>query len=260
AAALREAGLRGVLTYADADCRLHSLTLPDLEPHPAPADRQCRLSGLVALRLGQPVGDPQRVLVARCTAGRVRLAELGGRVLASAPGCSPAWRPDGTLTAVRGGELVSLFPPHVLLGRADLARELEVDAAEVEVVEAAWLSPTTVAAVVRAARPAEAPDLLAVFRGRRLVARPAAFGTGMSGLRVSPSGRFAAARSSRGGIVLDRSGRRLRLPVGVGALSWSQDEEWIAATRGGEIAFFPLDEPSSPGIPLPLPARDLVWR
>jgi hypothetical protein len=260
AAALREAGLRGVLTYADADCRLHALTLPDLERHPAPSGRRCRLSGLVALRFGQPVGDPQRVLVARCRSGRVDLSELGGRLLASAPGCSPAWRPDGTLTAVRDGELVSLFPSGVLLGRTDLARELEAGTGEVEIVEAAWLSRTRVAVVVRAGRPGEAPDLLAVFGGRRLAARPAAFGTGMSGLRISPSGRFAAARSSRGGIVLDREGRRVRLPVGVEALSWSQDEEWIAATRGGEIAFFPLGEPSSPGIPLPLGARDLVWR
>jgi hypothetical protein len=257
AAALREAGLRGVLTYADDDCRLRALTLPDLADHPASSERQCRLTGLVARRFGQPVGDPQRILVARCRSGRIELSELGGPILSRAPGCVPAWRPDGTLTAVRNGELVSLFPTRVLLSRAGLARELGGDFG---IVEAAWLSQTTVAAVVRATPPSATPDLLAVFRAGRLVARPAAFGTGMSGLRVSPEGNFAAARSSRGAIVLDGEGRRVRLPVGVRALSWSPDEAWIVATRGDEIVFFPFDEPSSPGIRLPLVARDLVWR
>lgn len=260
AAALREAGLSGVLTYADEGCRLHALTLPDLRSHPAPADRQCRLGELEALRFGRPVGDPQRVLVARCRSARVELGELGEPVFDSAPGCAPAWRPDGRLTAVREGEVVSLFPARVLLSRSDLGRELGGGATDFEIVKAAWLSERLLAAVVRATPEIGAPDMLAVFRGRSLVARPSAFGTGMSGLRISPGGNFAAARSSRGGIVLDREGRRVRLPVGVGALSWSPDEKWIAATRADEIAFFPLDEPSFPGIALPLAARDLLWR
>jgi hypothetical protein len=257
---LREAGLRGVLTYSDEDCRLHSLALPDLAAHPAPSERRCRLAGVVRLRFGRPVGDPQRIVLARCRSGRVVVSELGGRTLASAPGCSPSWREDGTLTAVRAGELVSLFRARVLLGRADIARELEQDVGDVELVEAAWLSGTRLAAVVRIGPPGEEPDVFAVFDGSRLVGRPVAFGSGLSGLRISPSGRYAAARSSRGGIVLDRQGSRVQLPLGVASLAWSQDEEWIAATRGGEIAFFPLDEPASPGIELPLAARDLVWR
>jgi hypothetical protein len=257
AAALREAGLRGVLTYSDEDCRLHALTLPDLVGHPASSERRCRLPGVVRLRFGRPVGDPQRILVARCRSGRVEVSELGGRLLGRAPGCFPAWRPDGTLTAVRDGELVSLFPSRVLLSRDDLARELEGD---FEIVEATWLSRTSLAAVVRARRPSSAPTVLAVFRGRRLVKRPVAFGTSMSGLRVSPDGDFVAARSSRGAIVLDREGRRVPVPAGVGALSWSPDGAWAAGTRGDEIVFFPSGEPSAGGIPVPVAARDLVWR
>src|SRR5919106_992687 len=198
AAALREAGLRGVLTYSDEDCRLHALTLPDLAGHPAASERRCRLTGVVRLRFGRPVGDPQRVLVARCRSGQVEVSEPGGRLLGRAPGCFPAWRPDGTLTAVRDGELVSLFPSRVLLSRDDLARELEGD--------------------------------------------------------------FEAARSSRGAIVLDREGRRVPVPAGVGALSWSPDGAWAAGTRGDEIVFFPSGEPSTAGIAVPLAARDLVWR
>jgi hypothetical protein len=257
AAALREAGLRGVLTYSDEDCRLHALTLPDLTGHPASSERRCRLTGVVRLRFGRPVGDPQRILVARCRDGRVEVSELGGRLLGRAPGCFPAWRPDGTLTAVRTGELVSLFPTRVLLSRDDLARELEGD---FEIVEATWLSRTTLAAVVRATPPSSAPTVLAVFRGRRLVERPVAFGASMSGLRVSPDGHFVAARSSRGAVVLDRKGRRAPVPAGVGALSWSPDGAWAAGTRGDEIVFFPSGEPSAAGIPVPLAARDLLWR
>ncbi|MGH3114305.1 MAG: hypothetical protein ACRDOP_12670, partial [Gaiellaceae bacterium] len=204
AAALREAGLRGVLTYSDEDCRLHALTLPDLAGHPAASERRCRLTGVVRLRFGRPVGDPQRVLVARCRSGQVEVSELGGRLLGRAPGCFPAWRPDGTLAAVRDGELVSLFPARVLLSRDDLARELEGD---FELVEATWLSRRTLAAVVRATSPSSDRTVLAVFRGRRLVKRPVAFGASMSGLRGRPDGDFVAARSSRGAIVLDREGR-----------------------------------------------------
>src|SRR5918996_1297069 len=257
AAALREAGLRGVLTYSDEDCRLHALTLPDLAGHPAASERRCRLTSVVRLRFGRPVGDPQRVLVARCRSGQVEVSELGGRLLGRAPGCFPAWRPDGTLTAVRDGELVSLFPARVLLSRDDLARELEGD---FEIVEATWLSRRTLAAVVRATPPSSTPTVLAVFRGRRLVERPVAFGASMSGLRVSPDGGFVAARSSRGAVVLDREGRRVPVPAGLGALSWSPDGAWAAGTRGDEIVFFPAGEPTAAGIPVPLAARDLVWR
>ncbi len=39
---LREAGVRGVLTYSDEDCRLHAVSLPDLEPVRAPSFQMCR--------------------------------------------------------------------------------------------------------------------------------------------------------------------------------------------------------------------------
>ena len=39
---LREAGVIGVLTYSDEDCRLHAVSLPELEPVEAPAFEMCR--------------------------------------------------------------------------------------------------------------------------------------------------------------------------------------------------------------------------
>jgi hypothetical protein len=40
-AALRSAGVRGVITYSDQACRLHSVRLPDLSPAPAPTISSC---------------------------------------------------------------------------------------------------------------------------------------------------------------------------------------------------------------------------
>ena len=39
---LREAGVSGVLTYSDDECRLHAVSLPELEPAPAPSFKMCR--------------------------------------------------------------------------------------------------------------------------------------------------------------------------------------------------------------------------
>lgn len=38
---LREAGVSGLLTYSDEDCRLHAVSLPELEPVPAPSFESC---------------------------------------------------------------------------------------------------------------------------------------------------------------------------------------------------------------------------
>ena len=41
-AQLRQAGVSGVLTYSDRDCRLHAVSLPELEPVEAPSFEMCR--------------------------------------------------------------------------------------------------------------------------------------------------------------------------------------------------------------------------
>ena len=41
AVALRNAGVRGVITYSDERCRLHAVRLPNLKPAPAPAIESC---------------------------------------------------------------------------------------------------------------------------------------------------------------------------------------------------------------------------
>ncbi|MET1008547.1 MAG: hypothetical protein ABWY96_00635, partial [Gaiellaceae bacterium] len=41
-ARLRQAGVSGLLTYSDEDCRLHAVSLPELEPVEAPSFEMCR--------------------------------------------------------------------------------------------------------------------------------------------------------------------------------------------------------------------------
>ena len=80
---LREAGIVGVLTYSDEDCRLHAVSLPELEPVEAPSFEMCRPDDLqrrargrrrrrrlVGPRLqGRPGGALQRGALA-CAPGR----------------------------------------------------------------------------------------------------------------------------------------------------------------------------------------------
>jgi hypothetical protein len=261
---LRAVGAEGVLTYADEDCRLRGLTVPDLLPHPTQG-RSCKLKSDAMLRLGPPVGDPQRVLVARCASGWIELAELGGSTFARGRGCGPAWRPDGVLTAVRKGEVVSLFPPDVLLSTGDLTRALRRAGwagQRFSVREIAWLPESRLAAIVRAEDP-EVGDLLVVFEGRRLVREPAFAYDGLHGLQASPRGRFVSAEIETGGLALvDRLGRPVVENVfRYGhALTWSPDERWAAVAAEEGIDFFQPGQPSRWPVLLPIVARDLIWR
>ena len=53
---LREAGVRGVLTYSDEECKLHAVSLPDLRPVRAPSFEMCR-PAMASGGLGTVDGD-----------------------------------------------------------------------------------------------------------------------------------------------------------------------------------------------------------
>jgi hypothetical protein len=270
AAELREAGIAGVLTYADRECRVHAVELPTLAPHPAPAERSCRftVSRGNVLSFGRTVADPGLFLTAECHDGVVDL-RADGSLLARYRGCAPTWRADGALTLVRDREVVLLDGPlaqpesihaRVLLSRTDLKRELrraEWLAPSPGVEEIAWLGSRLVA-VVQTSEPD--PDVLALFARGRLVARPAVFESGLGDLRVSPRGGFVAARSVRGIAVVDRDGQGVPLPVVARAVAWSADERWLAAATASHVLFFRPGELVPRGIRVPIGARDLVWR
>lgn len=281
-AELRAAGVpAGVLTYADEQCRLHSVTLPDLAPHPGSREERCTFGSMVGseFAFGGPPPYPFGSLAALCRGEEVELRLPNRGLFARARGSCPlVWRPDGTPTFLRGGEVMRFAPcpgdepgalplrcSRRLVSRTDLARELRRarwTGSDFRVEEFHWLSDRRLIATVRVGRVGGA-ELLGVFDGRRLVSSPRFAYEDLAGLRPSPSGAFVAARiESPGGLlVVDRRGRPVRLAMRHGdALAWSPDERWIAQATADGIYVFRADEPSPEFLHLPIVARDLVWR
>jgi len=278
---LRAAGVTGVLTYADEDCRLHSVTLPDLEPYPAPQGEACTFAATVGneLVVGDASSSRDGVPTQRCRQGWVELVMADGALYARARGaCGVTWRPDGTPTFLRGGEVMQFarcagdglgtYPVRCsrrLVSHADLAREFRRASwagVRLAVEEVLWLSETRFAAVVGARRGRVTDHVLAVFEGRRLVHLPGFGYEALSRLRPSPSGAYVAARIGPAGIaVVDRDGRPVRPAIRTGgALTWSPDERWIAEATADGIYVFRADERNPAILHVPIVARDLVWR
>ena len=269
-----------VLTYADEDCRLHSVTLPDLGPHPGPAGRSCSFTSTVGneLSLGEAPRSPDGQMRLRCRGGSVELVAPGNFLYARAPGrCGIAWKPDGTPTFDRGGELMRLAAcPHelgeypvrcaqTLLSEADLARKLRRAGwvrFDFRIDEVHWLSNRRLATIVRASSRGGGADLLAVLEAGRLVSEPTFAYDDLSALRPSPLGTYVAARIATGGLaVVDRAGRPVRLAMTHGlSVTWSPDEEWIAQATDDGVYVFRSGDRSPVFVNLPIIARDLVWR
>jgi hypothetical protein len=269
----------GVLTYADEDCRLHSVTLPDLGPHPGPEGRTCTFGSTVGNELffGEQPPSPFGDLRLRCRRGEVQL-EAGTLLYARAPGkCGVAWKPDGTPTFLRGGELMRFTPcagelgeypvrcARTVLSRADLVRELRRarwTRFDFRIQEAHWLSNRRFAAIVRARSAGGGADLLTVFENGRLVSGPTFAYDDLDTLRPSPLGTHVAARIGSGGLaVVDRGGEPVRLAMTHGrAVTWSPDEEWIAEATDDGVFLFRAGDDSPRFAHIPIAARDLVWR
>jgi hypothetical protein len=161
---LREGGAAGTIYVADTDCRVHSLRLPSLA-EPQGATRAPACSFAVTPRGEVLEGDgwyPPRLARAVPEGDLVALRSSDGWAL-RVEGRAPAWRPDGTLTVIRGGELRAVDEgcdegddcTRLLLG----ARELRAASAspdrpgELTIREAAWLDERRVALVVSFDRP-----------------------------------------------------------------------------------------------------------
>ena len=226
AARLRDARVTGVLTYADADCRLSALSLPDLEPVRAPSFEMCRpltdSGGLGAVDgnvvwAGSGAGAMQ-VVVSRETLGREIRRRLGG----------PAAARRGPFRAVQA----------VALG----AERLVV------------LADST-------ADPAErvlvlVEDGRVIFVQPRWVVRDARF------VRPSPLGTYFALFGPDGVRLFDRNADPLALPAaarGPQAVTWSPDERWTALATEDAVYVFPSEAPYDPMVRVPLGVRDLDW-
>ena len=88
-------GARGELVLYGQGCSEQRLTLPSL------AGRR------VEECLPRGVASPNGELVARCAGGGIAVHRLATGDKRRQPGCAPAWRPNGTLTASYGDEVVT---------------------------------------------------------------------------------------------------------------------------------------------------------
>jgi hypothetical protein len=269
------AGLRGTLWVSGPTCELSALTFPELPPRRAAA-RSCRLAvaGDLRLEVDKRALQPDGTLIARCGVQRIELVDAGdpSSEPATFAGCAPAWTPDGTLTYVLLGEVVSRDGDggvRTVLSKATLAKALH-DAPGVDPViasfsvrELAWLTNRRLAAVVRGYWPrgTGTADYFVLLERGRLVGRPAAAGRDIRYLHVSPRRSFASAYVVGQGLhVLDRSGESLRVPVrGAESIAWSPDEGWTAIGGPGGVVVFPTSRPEGQRLRLPVAARDLAW-
>jgi hypothetical protein len=255
--------------------RLPDLARPEPEGHAATGERGCRFAtspgGSFSVGLAPP--RPGASLVAVCAGGRVVVGTEDGIVVGRAPGCAPAWRPNGDLTAVHRGELVDVraspplgtatAPPRVLLSRAQLRRAFGPPWAfpAPSIREAAWLDNERVAVIVTDAVTGE--DALALFEDGRLVGGPPSPYARLSRLRTSPRGSYVVAQvgSPGGAVVVDRRGELFAFPFrGARAVAWSPDEVWTAAATSNAIYVWETAERPSRFVRLPIVARDLAWR
>ena len=224
---LREAGVSGVITYSDEACRLHAVSLPELEPVRAPSFEMCRpataTGGLVAVEgdvvwSGLGYGTIQTVLT-RGELSRAVRNRLG--ITAASAG----------FRAVQAASLDE--------GRYIVLAESNYDPQE---------------------------RVLAGFdgSGTRFV-HPRGWVGGASAIRPSPSGGYYALLGSDlpgAPVMFTRDGRAVDAVDGVGTprgVAWSPDERWSAFATGENVYVFPTEGAHEPLIRIPLVVHDLDW-
>jgi hypothetical protein len=273
----------GTLYYTDDLCRLRGLRLPRAEPVEVPEWDECSFSlspdGQSILGAGV-LWEPQ---------GSKRAAGIGGLVyVVSDPagweyrfrGDEPAYKPDGTLTFVRNGEVVELtgycrprrkapWCERVLLTSRDLFGSLRAPIESADVKEIAWLTPTRLVAVLALGD----EELIAVYDGRELIRTPRDLGGRFTEISVSPRRQYAAVRVARpsGFVLIDRDARPFTLTevrrdstgrppfTGGRAITWSPDDAWTAIARRETVVLFRMGRESPDVVHITLSAHDLAW-
>jgi hypothetical protein len=225
------APVSGLLVYADPSCRVFAIGLTALRPHVPSGVRSCRFrfSPGDVLSFGRDLSSPRRTESARCRHGGVELLARHA-IVARFRGCSPAWKPDGTLTFISRGEVVAVYRCAAVRCERDVVLGDDVGGGRVANVE--WLSNSDAAVIVHESKDG---SVLAVLEAGRMAARSRPW-TRLSRLRSSSAGRYVAARSDRppGLILFDRRLRAWSFIEGARAIAWSPDERLAAVvTRGG---------------------------
>ena len=267
--------------YGDG-CRVQLLALPSLER--TGDDRSgCPPRGAVS---------PDGSSVARCSGDDVELfAAAGGPIVQTMPGCIPAWRPDGVLTAAHERSVVRFVAcgrdtcTRTLISRAELERAArrhptvpDIPVRVRALVDGiAWLSNTR-AAVLLSIRVSPrfvgrgALSAIAFFEnGRADAARPYLRTTG-GRLAASPRGTYVTQTPD---VILRGDGSQVSLPrfltdanAQAHAFAWSDNERFLAvATRYAvtilDVGSLERHDRIGSGlrsVTLPLRATELAWR
>jgi hypothetical protein len=263
----------GTLIYLDRRCRLHRIALPSGADSSAPRRVAC---GLALDPAGRLVNDgetwqPGGALFARCSGGHVTVHAPGGGLILRRRGCSPAWKPDGSLTYVVDGSLrvSSELRDRRLLSAGDVSHALGLASATIgptSLREVAWLDDRRFATLLATNRPPgpEGLDLLVIFEGRRPVRGATFLAPRLSGLSASPRGSHLVVRTGRGPrealTFLDRNGNPSNLAfVNAHAIAWSPDERWAAVATQRSILLFRATGPYLRVRRFAILATDIAW-
>jgi hypothetical protein len=267
AGALRAAGATGLLVVSRPDCRVETVTVPDLDRAPVDACTSVLTeSGRMVSFDGRLASPADNRRTASCEGGAV--AVQGGGAPYELRGCRPVWRPDGALTLLRAGALHGFRLPdgdrRILLSRRDLGRMLAdvLDPAvrrSLALAEVAWVTDTRLLAIVRSE--GTRPYALAELEGKRLSGWFCCY-EDLRDLRLSARGTYAAVRAE-GGFLARGPGGGLTpiLPSRpVYAVAWSPDERFLAVATPSAIEVLDAARPGAASVArIPVAAGDLRW-
>jgi hypothetical protein len=287
---LREVGA-GTLYFTDAGCRLRALRLPALRPAQAPEWTRCTFSLSPSGRSVLPADaawHPQGRMYARSSSGRVEVASFSPPWNFRFEGTAPAFKPNGTLTFVRGNNVIEWARcspvssdavafaadttsrcPRVVVSRLQLLEATHFGSEPLSetpfTVEAvAWLDDVRFAAILEGL---EGPTqvVVAIYDGRRLIRGTAGFVASFGDLSASSRRLFAFTRNDRleGFSVMGADASSL-LPLpgfrDVHALGWSPNGRWLAVATRASVYLMDTLDPDRRALRIPLAARDLAWR
>ena len=224
---LREAGVRGVLTYSDEECKLHAVSLPDLRPVRAPSYEMCR-PAMASRGLGTVDGNVVWAGLGYGTFQVVLSKEELGRELTR-------------LLSSPGGH------PDPLGFRAVQAVALD-DERTVVLADSTYVPKDRV--------------LVLLHRGRVVRAQPTWLIPGVRFLRPSPTGVYFASMGPDALGWFDRDADPLELPDSVQrphAIAWSADERWTALATAKSVYVFPSVRPDELIVRIPLAVNDFAW-
>jgi hypothetical protein len=262
AAELRRADVTGVLYFTvrrENGCRLRALALPSLQDAASFDLNSCRFD----------VSAEGNVVAGPPCPGRTFEMRSVDELSSGFQGCAPAWRPNGELTFVRDGDVLTpdgeiLFDNLARLARSAFPGERPPPLRYVR--ESAWLTDSRLVAVLRDPT-GEVADVAILFEGVRAVSGdfiPAGSSVYMS----REAQEILVAYPTAGVGVYDRRGRfvsQSRFPfVDVAAVADSPEGPWVALARPGNVCIYEEIEPPPrerfPVACLPFDAVDLAWR